>query len=43
LVSQGLDEKNVQVKAYGETRPVKSNRFPKGRAQNRRVTIGFVA
>ena len=43
LVSQGLDEKSVQVKAYGETRPVKSNRFPKGRAQNRRVTIGFVA
>ncbi len=42
LVSQGLDEKQVQVKAYGESRPVKSNRFPTGRAQNRRATIKIV-
>jgi len=43
LTSQGLDEKQVKVKAYGESRPIKSNRFPKGRAQNRRVVIAFVA
>ncbi len=43
LVSQGLEDKYVKIKAYGESRPVKSNRFPKGRAQNRRVVIGFVA
>jgi len=43
LVSQGLEEGKVKIKAYGESRPVKSNRFPRGRAQNRRVTIDFVA
>ncbi len=42
LMSQGVDEKRLKVKAYGERKPVKSNRFPKGRAQNRRATIGFV-
>lgn len=42
LVSQGLDEKQVQVKAYGESRPARSNRFPKGRSQNRRAIISFV-
>lgn len=42
LISQGLDEGKVTVKAFGETRPVKSNRFPTGRAKNRRVIIGFV-
>jgi len=43
LVSQGLGEANVRVKAYGESRPAKSNRFPRGRAQNRRVIIDFIA
>ncbi|NOR72098.1 MAG: OmpA family protein, partial [Methylomarinum sp.] len=42
LVSKGLAEKVVQVKAYGEDKPVKSNRFPIGRAQNRRVIIDFI-
>ncbi len=42
LISKGLDEKKVQVKAYGETRPAKSNRFPKGRSQNRRAIISFI-
>ncbi len=42
LVSRGMDEKKVQVKAYGERKPVKSNRFPRGRAQNRRAIIDFV-
>jgi len=43
LVSQGIEENKVKIKAYGESRPAKSNRFPKGRAQNRRVIIDFVA
>jgi outer membrane protein OmpA-like peptidoglycan-associated protein len=43
LVGQGLGKDKVIVKAYGESRPVKSNRFPKGRAQNRRVIIDFMA
>ncbi len=43
LVSQGVEESKVKIKAYGESRPVKSNRFPKGRAQNRRVIIDFIA
>ena len=43
LISQGMEEEKVIIKAYGESRPVKSNRFPRGRAQNRRVIIDFVA
>ena len=42
LVSKGMDKNKVQVKAYGESKPIKSNRFPKGRAQNRRAIIDFV-
>ena len=42
LVSKGLDENKVQVKAYGESKPAKSNRFPTGRSQNRRAIINFV-
>lgn len=43
LLEQGMQEERVVVKAYGESRPAKSNRLPKGRAQNRRVIIDFVA
>jgi len=42
LISQGVDKNRIKVKAYGESRPIKSNRFPPGRAQNRRLTIGFI-
>lgn len=42
LVSQGMDENKVKVKAYGESKPIKSNRFPTGRSQNRRAIIDFV-
>ena len=42
LVSQGMDENKVQVKAFGESKPIKSNRFPTGRSQNRRAIIDFV-
>ncbi len=41
LIDAGLSPDKVKVKAYGESRPVKSNRFPPGRAQNRRVRIDF--
>ena len=43
LVEQGMNEGKLVVKAYGESRPARSNRFPKGRAGNRRVIIDFVA
>ncbi len=43
LLSQGMHKNKVQVKAYGESRPAKSNRFPIGRAQNRRVFIEIVS
>ena len=42
LVSKGLDKNKIQVKAYGESRPAKSNRFSTGRSQNRRAIIYFV-
>jgi len=42
LVSRGVAAERIQVKAYGESRPAKSNRFPTGRAQNRRAIISFV-
>lgn len=42
LLSLGMQEERLKVKAYGESRPAKSNRFPRGRAQNRRVIISFV-
>ncbi len=41
LVEQGIPESMIQVKAYGESRPIKSNRFPPGRAMNRRVEISL--
>ena len=43
LLSKGMNASKVQVRAYGENRPAKSNRFPKGRAQNRRAIIDFVS
>lgn len=42
LIGQGMDEKKLQVRAYGERHPAKSNRFPSGRARNRRAIINFV-
>ena len=42
LLSIGVDEKKLKVKAYGESRPVTINRFERGRAKNRRVNIDFV-
>ncbi len=42
LQSKGVKSEKIVVKAYGETRPVKSNRFPSGRAMNRRAIIRLV-
>lgn len=41
LESQGVSSNQLLVKALGESRPIKSNRTPKGRAKNRRVEIRF--
>ena len=41
LESQGVSANQLMVKALGESRPIKSNRTPKGRAKNRRVEISF--
>lgn len=37
LVRQGIGEGRLFAVGYGETRPLASNRTPKGRAQNRRI------
>ncbi len=42
LLDKGVNADLISVKAYGESRPVKSNRFPPGRAQNRRAIVSFV-
>jgi outer membrane protein OmpA-like peptidoglycan-associated protein len=42
LQSRGIAADMIQIKAYGEDRPVKSNRYPEGQAQNRRILIDFV-
>ncbi len=41
LESQGVAKSQIMVKAFGESRPIKSNRTPKGRSQNRRVVISL--
>jgi len=47
LVKRGVVEGMMDVKYYGETRPIEPNTFldgtdnPSGRAKNRRVEMGF--
>ncbi len=41
LISQNIDADKIVMKAYGESRPAKSNRFEPGRQQNRRVELVF--
>lgn len=42
LQSKGVASDRIQIKAYGEDKPVKSNRYPEGQAQNRRILIDFL-
>ena len=41
LLSQGVKANNIVSKAYGESKPVASNRYPGGRELNRRVDISI--
>lgn len=41
LVSKGVKPKQIITKAYGESRPTASNRYPTGRQLNRRVDISI--
>jgi outer membrane protein OmpA-like peptidoglycan-associated protein len=41
LVSKGIDASRVITKAYGESRPATTNRYPGGRQLNRRVEISI--
>lgn len=42
LITQGISAKDIRVKAWGERKPVSSNRSSRGQANNRRVEIKFV-
>ena len=39
LVSRGVDPTRLSAYGYGEERPIADNRFPEGRARNRRVVF----
>lgn len=39
LVAQGVERDSLSQKAYGEKKPVASNKTPEGRQENRRVDI----
>ena len=43
LVSKGMEKSKVLVKAYGESKPVRINRFETGRSANRRVNMDFTS
>lgn len=42
LVSKGVSASNLTAKGFGETQPVESNMYKKGRAANRRVEIKLI-
>jgi OOP family OmpA-OmpF porin len=41
LLSLGIAENRIQIKGYGDTRPIANNKTEAGRAQNRRVVCIF--
>ena len=41
LLSRGVANKRIRSKAYGESRPTATNRYPMGRELNRRVDISI--
>ena len=41
LLSKGVKSDQIVTKAYGESRPTSSNRYPAGRQLNRRVDISI--
>lgn len=41
LLAKGVKSEQIITKAYGESRPTSSNRYPTGRQLNRRVDISI--
>lgn len=41
LISKGIDPKRLKATGYGQTKPIASNKTPKGKALNRRVEINL--
>ncbi|ORU92463.1 MAG: phosphate ABC transporter substrate-binding protein [Cycloclasticus sp. symbiont of Bathymodiolus heckerae] len=41
LLSKGIEESRITTKAYGESKPTATNRYPTGRQLNRRVDISI--
>lgn len=39
LFAKGIAPERLRARAFGETRPIANNRFPEGRAKNRRVEM----
>ena len=42
LVSQGVSEKRLIAKGYGESQPIADNKTEEGRAKNRRVELKVI-
>ncbi len=42
LISKGIPADRIRIKAWGERKPVSSNRSSRGQANNRRVQVSFV-
>jgi OOP family OmpA-OmpF porin len=42
LLSKGVDARRLTTKAFGETKPIASNKTEEGRAQNRRVDFRVI-